>query len=99
MIKELNGNNLNELIGKGVYLVDFYATWCGPCKMLMPIVESLKDEIDIIKVNIDENMEEAQNRGIMSVPTLIFFKDGKECLRQNGFIDKNSLLKMVNSLK
>lgn len=83
-------------------LVDFFATWCGPCKMLGPILEEVADETDalkIVKVDIDENMDLAQNFGIMSVPTLILFKDGEEFDRQIGFRPKEQLLEMIESLK
>lgn len=65
---------------KGLVLVDFYADWCMPCKMLSPILEELSEEIDdvkIVKVNTDKNQELASSFGIMSIPTLLFVKDGK----------------------
>ena len=78
MLKHANESNFNEMTGKGLVLVDFFATWCGPCKMLGPVLEDMasdRDSIDIVKVDIDESMNLARQYGIMSVPTLVLFKD------------------------
>lgn len=80
-------------------LVDFFATWCGPCKMLSPILEQVADEtqkVKILKVDIDEGMEIAEEYGIMSVPTLILFKDGKEATRELGFRQKKQLIDLID---
>jgi len=80
-------------------LVDFFATWCGPCKMLSPILEQVADESDkvkILKVDIDQGMEIAEEYGIMSVPTLILFKDGKETTRELGFRQKKQLIDLID---
>lgn len=80
-------------------LVDFFATWCGPCKMLSPILEQVADEtqkVKILKVDIDEGMEIAEQYGIMSVPTLILFKDGKEATRELGFRQKKQLIDLID---
>lgn len=94
----LEKNNLNELIKKGNYLVDFYAEWCGPCKMLMPVLEKLDDKINIIKVNIDKFDDLAQEYRIMSIPTLVFFKDGVKKEELVGFRTKEDLEKVIDSL-
>ena len=94
----LEKNNLNELIKKGNYLVDFYAEWCGPCKMLMPVLEKLDDKINIIKVNVDKFDELAQEYRIMSIPTLVFFKDGVKKEELVGFRTKEDLEKVIDSL-
>ena len=77
----LNKDNFEATISSGVALVDFWASWCGPCKMQLPIVEELSNELGekakVGKVNVDEQLELAQQFGIQSIPTLILFKDGK----------------------
>ena len=73
-----------DLLEKGKYLVDFYAEWCGPCKMLDNVFESV-DYIDIIKVDIDKYPELVKKFGIMSVPTLLFYKDGLIMQKEIGY--------------
>ncbi|MDQ1910605.1 thioredoxin [Paenibacillus sp. GD4] len=81
-ITNVNDAVFKETIQEGVVLVDFWAPWCGPCKMIAPILEELNgelgDKITIAKVNVDDNPETAGAYGIMSIPTLKLFKDGKE---------------------
>lgn len=94
------GSNFNELINSDKpTLVDFYATWCGPCKMMTPIIEEtksvLKDTANILKVDIDKNKEVAIKYGVRSVPTLILFKNGEMIWRQSGVATKNSLIDKV----
>jgi len=77
-------------------MVDFWAPWCAPCKVMSPIVEALADEIgvDTVKIgacNVDENMKVAQEYGIMSIPTFILFKDGREVERVSGSMEKETL--------
>ena len=86
-----NGENFDELVSNGIYLVDFYADWCSPCRMLSSVLESVQDKIKIIKVNVDEYNELANRFKIMSIPHLIFFKDGKVVSSSVGFIDKDTL--------
>lgn len=80
-------------------LVDFWATWCGPCKMITPIVEELAKEyhgkMKIGKVNVDDNPKTATSYGIMSIPTLIFFKDGKVMDQAVGALNKAQLKKKI----
>ena len=95
----LEKNNLDELVKEGTYLVDFYAEWCGPCKMLTPVLENLEDKINVIKVDIDKFEKLAFEYRIMSVPTLIFFKDGDKKEELIGFRDEDELLEVINSLK
>ena len=86
-----NGENFDELVSNGIYLVDFYADWCSPCRMLSSVLESVQDKIKIIKVNVDEYNELANRFKIMSIPHLIFFKNGKVVSSSVGFIDKDTL--------
>ncbi len=83
-------------------MVDFYATWCGPCKSLTPIVEDLAREfqgrLKVAKLDIDEAPGVASSHGIMAVPTLIFFKNGNEHRKVTGFKNKPELLQIVNDL-
>ena len=80
MVKKYNNDeNFDEII-KNRVLVDFYADWCGPCRMLGPVLEKI-DGIDIIKVNVDESGELARKYGVMSIPCVILFEDSKEIKR------------------
>ena len=84
-----------ELIKEGKILVDFFATWCGPCKMLGPVLEKVESDVKVIKVDVDEFDDLAREYGVMSVPTLVLMEGGKETKRNIGFIDKNSLEKFL----
>ena len=72
-------------------LVDFFATWCGPCKMLGPVLEKAESELKVIKVDTDEFEDLSREYGVMSIPTLVLIENGKEIKRNIGFIDKNNL--------
>ena len=82
-------------------IVDFYASWCGPCKMLAPVLESVKnkyeDSIKIIKIDIDENKEIASKYNIMSVPTLMFFVNGELVRKEIGFMPQEKLEDIIKS--
>lgn len=94
------GENFDELVKNGIILVDFYADWCGPCKMLGSVLETIEDnDIKILKVNVDEYSDLANRFRIMSIPHLIFFKDGKEISSSVGFIDKGMLEDKINEVK
>lgn len=97
MSKQINGEEFQKLVidSKETVLVDFYADWCGPCKMLAPIMDEISEEHTVYKVNVDNESEIAQQFGIMSIPCVIAFKDGKEASRSVGFTDKESLLEMI----
>jgi len=92
----LENENFNDLI-KEKTVVDFYATWCGPCKMLGPVFEDVSKESDIkfVKVDIDDHEELCREYKVMSVPTLILFEDGKEVKRNIGFIPKEKLEEFI----
>ena len=84
----------NEII-KNKVLVDFYANWCGPCKMLSPLVEKVNDEIEVAKVDVDELDDLAREYGVMSIPCLILFEDGKEQKRNVGFIPEEQIREFI----
>lgn len=82
-------------------LVDFFAEWCVPCKMMSPILKEVKDAlgetISILKVDVDKNQSLATNYQVKGVPTLILFKNGKQVWRQSGVVQKTEIIKIVNS--
>jgi thioredoxin 1 len=91
-----------EVLGEQkLTMVDFWAPWCGPCKMQGPIVEELADQYDgkakICKMDTDQNQNTASKYDIMSIPTLIFFKDGREVARKIGLTPKAELSRMIDS--
>lgn len=90
-------DNFEELIKEGITLVDFYAEWCGPCRMMGPVLESLKD-VNVIKVNVDEFGDLSQKFRIMSIPTLIFFKDGEKVNEVVGFHSKEQIESIIKEL-
>lgn len=98
MIKHVNNKEFNNEIKEGRVLVDFFATWCGPCKMLSLVMEKFdrKGVIPIVKVDIDEESNLANEYQISSVPTLIVFENGKEVKRRSGFMSEQELEKWVN---
>lgn len=91
-------NDFKEQVKDGIVLVDFFATWCGPCKMQSPILEEIKEDrsdIKIMKVDVDQETELAREYGVMSIPTLILFKDGKEVAKNVGFMPKEVLIQWI----
>ncbi len=98
MIKYLEKNNFNELVKEGYHLVDFYAEWCGPCKMMGPVLESIEDKIDIIKIDVDKFPDLAQEYRVMSIPDLMIFKDGEKILESVGFQSKEDLEEVISNL-
>jgi thioredoxin 1 len=90
----------NQEIEAGVTLVDFWAPWCGPCKMIAPVLEELDAEVGgqvkIAKVNVDDNGESAAKFGVMSIPTLILFKDGQPVDKVVGFQSKDALKNVIS---
>lgn len=100
MLKHVNEENFESevLNSKTPILVDFFATWCGPCKMLSPIVEEIAEEnedIKVVKIDIDKEQDIAVEYEIMSIPTLVVIKDGQEVNRSVGVIGKSDILELV----
>lgn len=95
-------SSFNEIIAsQKLVLVDFSADWCGPCKMLAPILKQVKDEvgdtIKIIKIDVDKNQTLASQYQVRGVPTLILYKDGKQVWRQSGVLQKHELVQLIQS--
>ncbi|MCP4975938.1 MAG: thioredoxin [Maribacter sp.] len=84
-------------------LVDFFADWCGPCKMLAPILKDVKEElgdaVKIIKIDVDKNQSIASKYKVKGVPTMLLFKDGKQVWRQSGVLQKNDIIQNIQSQK
>jgi thioredoxin 1 len=102
-IKNLNDKTFSQQIGKGVSLVDFWASWCMPCKMMVPVLNELAgevgDNVTICKVNIEEYQSIAQKHSVRNIPTMLIFKNGKEVDRVVGVKSKEFLLNKLNMLK
>lgn len=98
MVKYLEKNeDFFDIVEKGNYIVDFYADWCGPCKMLGSVLEEI-DYIDIIKVNADEFTDLVSKFGIMSLPTLLFYKDGLVMQKEIGYRTPEEIKKIYNTI-
>ena len=100
-VVQLNQGNFETevLNAKGIVLVDFFAVWCAPCKMLSPIVDQVADEVNdakVGKINVDEEQALAAKYGVSSIPTLVVFKDGVEVKRSTGFIPKKAVMDLLN---
>jgi len=99
MALELNETNFETAIGKGIAIVDFWAPWCGPCKMMTPIIDKLSinhPELIVAKVNIDESPEIAKKYNIMSIPTIIIYKDGEPLEQTVGVVTEKAIIEKVN---
>ena len=96
-----NANYENEVVNSEIpVLVDFWATWCGPCRMIAPIIEEISEEyqgkLKVCKVNVDEEEELAIKFGITSIPTLLLFKGGKVVKKTLGYMPKDAVEKFIN---
>ena len=98
---ELTSDNFEATIGEGLAMVDFWAPWCGPCRMIAPVVEELAEEFEgkanICKVNTDEQQEIAAKYGIRSIPTILFFKDGQMVDQMVGAASKDVFAEKINA--
>jgi len=95
-------SNFNKIINSETpVLVDFFADWCGPCKMLAPILKQVKEElgdaVKIIKIDVDKNQPLAAKYQVRGVPTMLLFKKGKQVWRQSGVLQKNEIINIINS--
>lgn len=95
MIEYINElDKFNEFIKEGTVLIDFFATWCGPCKMLSPVIEQVEKEhpeLKVVKVDVDEAPQIAMQYGIQAIPTLFLVKEGKVIDKRMGYLNKNQL--------
>lgn len=103
MAKEITGATFSQEISEGLVLVDFWAPWCGPCRMQAPILDQLSQKYDetelkITKLNVDDNPQTAASFGVMSIPTLLFFKDGELVEKRVGVQPKPALEEIVEKL-
>ena len=95
---KLNKDNYNkEINDKGIVIVDFYATWCGPCMMLAPILEELSDKYTVCKINVDEEQELARENAVMSIPTVYIYKDGNLLNKFIGYKTKEEIEKLIEN--
>ena len=97
MVKELDSEDFNELKKEGLVLVDMFATWCGPCKMMAPIIDEVaqEDNLNVIKIDVDKHDDLAMEYGVMSIPTLLLFKDGELVKKNIGLISKERLKEWI----
>ncbi len=102
-VNELDVGSFDKFVKEDRVVVDFWAPWCGPCKMVGPIFEEVAKEMDgkakFGKINVDDNSELAQRFQVMSIPTMIFFRDGEPVDRSVGVLQKDELIKKINEIK
>jgi len=98
---EVENPRLEMENSKGAMMVDFFATWCGPCKMISPLIEKIHkkygENLKVIKIDIDKHGDLADEYQVMSVPTILFFLDGKVVKREVGFLPESKLCEIIDS--
>ena len=94
-VKHLNEENFSAETAEGIVLVDFWAEWCGPCRMLAPVLDSVADEIEIVKVNVDDLPQLAVAFQGVSIPTIIVMKNGEIANKAVGYMPKAEILKLL----
>lgn len=102
MVKEILSDEFKTVIKEGKVVVDFFATWCGPCKMLSPVMDEISNElsdINFYKVDVDKNEDIAREYGIMSIPTIIIFENGKVVNSLVGLRSKTELIDVIKGIK
>ena len=100
-MEQLSVNNFKEKTSKGLVLVDFSASWCGPCRMLAPVLEqvstAVKGKAEVFKADVDELEDAAREFGVMSVPCMVLLKDGKEVDRMVGLTSKDNIVRLIHN--
>ena len=94
-IKLTKDNYEKEISSKGIVIVDFFATWCGPCQMLSPILEELSSKYKVCKINVDEEQDLARQNSVMSIPTVFIYQDGKLINKFIGYKTKEEIEKLI----
>lgn len=101
MVKKISGNEFKDSVKSGYSVVDFFATWCGPCQMLAPVLEGvskdMKDKVNFFAVDVDQAQDVCRELGIMSVPSIFLFKDGSKVAQTVGFQPKEALKSWISS--
>lgn len=101
MVKHINKEDFEKFLkeDKDIAIIDFFATWCGPCKMLALVLEEISNEINVMKIDIDEERDFSIDMGIEVVPTMLIYKNGVEVNRIEGVISKHEILEEINKIR
>jgi thioredoxin 1 len=99
-VTELNSDNFNNFIERGLVLVDIYASWCGPCKQIAPLIDQISNEyyerLSVGKMDADQNRDTVMELSIRNIPTLLLFKNGEEVGRLVGSVSKDKIVELIN---